>query len=416
MSRSLMVRLLESFFRRWYLYLVPVLLLGILGFLSVSGTKSKFESSGTFNVENTTILLHPERNGVEPTFGETPADTTSKRISATLGTDQFIKDVATRAGLDQALASGKITANWIRSSLSASANGSNLVKVAAVNEDPQIAQRLAQSTIDAYVQTVIDAASSQSTAAVSFFDDLIATYQGNVDQATKALNDYVASHPTPALGARPEDEQAELSRLNAALTQAQTALSSAEGKRQDAELSIEQTKADMGQQMRLIDAPALPLGPQAKLKTMIMSFATFLILGFILTIGALVVATVLNHTILSAADVKERLGVRLLAVVPEGSGKPVRPAKAPKVKAVKEPKEKAAKQPRRPAEAGSGRPAQVKQLPAGSTAGPAGRRWGSRGGPLSHRRSDPFGQPGVRNGYRWVARVSTNTADSRRSQ
>src|SRR6476659_2030543 len=33
-SRSLMLRLLETFFRRWWLYVVPVVILGVLGFMS----------------------------------------------------------------------------------------------------------------------------------------------------------------------------------------------------------------------------------------------------------------------------------------------------------------------------------------------------------------------------------------------
>ena len=143
---------------------------------------------------------------------------------------------------------------------------------------------------------------------------------------------------------------------------------------------------------------------------MIMSFATFLILGLILTVGAVVVATVLNHTILSAADVKERLGVRLLAVVPEGSGGATRVAKAPKMKTVKAPKEKTAK-PAKRSDTGS---AQVKQLPAGARRGrpAAGSPATARGRSGAVR---PAGRA-TRNRYRRMARVTPHAADSRRSQ
>ena len=66
MSRSLMLRLLESFFRRWYLYLVPVVLLGILGFLSVSGTKSKFQSERHLQRRELDGPVGPERHLGEP--------------------------------------------------------------------------------------------------------------------------------------------------------------------------------------------------------------------------------------------------------------------------------------------------------------------------------------------------------------
>jgi uncharacterized protein involved in exopolysaccharide biosynthesis len=365
-SRSLMVRLLETFFRRWYLYLVPLVILGVVGFLSISGTKSKFESTGTFNVEDSTVLSNLNGGSTNEAFGETPATTTSRQINSTLQTDQFIKDIATRSGLDQALQSGTITTQWIRSSLSAVPNGSNLVTIVSVNEDPQIAQRLARSTIDAYVQSVVDAASSQSTAATSFFGGLITTYQADVDTAQKALDDYVASHPGPAVGQRPENEQTQINKLNNAITLAQANLNAATSKNQDAELTTAQTKADVGQRLRLVDAPNLPLAPQPKMKKMIFSFGTFLALGLILAIGAAVLATLQNHTILSAADVKDRLGgVRLLAVVPEGGGRLMAATKVAKTKApkAKSPKTKAPKNP--PASrTRDTAPGQVKQLSA----------------------------------------------------
>jgi uncharacterized protein involved in exopolysaccharide biosynthesis len=356
------MRLLETFFRRWYLFVVPVIILGVVGFLSISGTKSKFESSGTFNVEGSTVLSNISGSGSNQNFGyDTPAGATSKQINSTLQTDQFVKDIAARAGLDKALADGTITTQWIRSSLTAASNGSNLVTVIALNEDAQVAQRLAQATIDAYVQSIVDSASSQSAAAVAFFGDQTKTFQTDLDNAQNALNDFVAGHPVAANGQRPEDQQAQIGQLTNAVTQAQNNYNTAVSKGQDAQLSLEQTKADVGQQLRLIDAPAVPVAPQPKLKKMIFSFGTFLGLGLVLTLAALVVATLLNHTILSPLDVTERLGgVRLLAVLPDGSGRAMRAVKVAKVKA---PKPKAVSRPASVSRAANASGRAVKSVP-----------------------------------------------------
>ena len=364
MSRSLMLRLLESFFRRWWLYLVPVVLLGLLGFMSVSGTKKKFQSSGTFNVESSTILSNLSGDSSQTNGFDTPAGATSKRINATLGTDQFIKDVATRAGIAGALANGTITPGWIRSSLSSTTNGSNLVRVVAVNEDPQVAQRLAAATIDAFIQSTVDSAAGQSTAAVAFFDGLIKTYQTDVDTAQAALDDYVTAHPAPAIGTRPEDESAEITRLTADLNDARTNYNTTVGKRQDAQLSVEQAKADIGERMRLIDAPQVPVAPQARLKSMVMGFGTFLAAGIVLSIATVVIATLMNHSVQTAADVKDRLGARVLAVVPDASGKrppKAKVAKQPKVKPAKAPKEAPAPTPSRAAQVNPLKPATVRK-------------------------------------------------------
>ena len=74
------------------------------------------------------------------------------------------------------------------------------------------------------------------------------------------------------------------------------------------------------------------------MKAKIMSMMTFLVLGLILSVGSVVVTTLLDHTLHSADDVRTKIGARVLAVVPEGHGrrgirraaKPARAAKKPK--------------------------------------------------------------------------------------
>ena len=183
---------------------------------------------------------------------------------------------------------GLVTLPQIRSSIGAFANGDNLVTVAATSTNPDAAQRMAKATIEAYVQSVVDSSSSQGTAAVTFYDGLITTYKTAVDDANNALNTYVNAHPVSALGTRTADEQSELTRLTAAVTQAQTQYDSAASKRQDAELSVEQTKADVGQRLRVVDEPQMPSSALSGLKSKIMSMATFVVLGLLLAGGALV--------------------------------------------------------------------------------------------------------------------------------
>lgn len=373
MSRSLLLRLLENFFRRWYLYLLPVVLLGLVGVMSVAGTKKQFQSIGTFKVESTTVLS--ALNGTaDPTYGyDTPAVATSARIGSMLQTDQFVKDIATRANLDTAIQAGQITLGEIRTSIGAAANGPNLVTVHAANANPAVAQALATAAISAFTQGIIDSQASQSTAAVAFFTDLVNSQEGAVTTARDALNTYVTAHPSPVVGVRPDDEQAEIARLNSDLTQAQTTYNASLTKRQDAQLSTEQTKADVGERLRVVDAPQLPLAPEGGLKTTVMSFAVFLVLGGILSIGALVVATLLDHSLRTGSDV-QRLGFRLLTTVPDAGGEKHRKTKAPKPARAATPKKKAEKEPK-PKKA----TAPVQRLPAngaargGAAAKPRGR-------------------------------------------
>jgi uncharacterized protein involved in exopolysaccharide biosynthesis len=316
-SRNLLSRLLETFFRRWWLYLVPLVLLGIVGAMSVAKTKSAYKSFGTFNVETSTVLSNLSGNTDQGLTVQSPATETSNRLNSLLQTDQYIKDIVADAKLTEAVKSGALTLSDVRKSITTSPNGSNLVTVVAASRDPVVAQKLAAATIDAYVQSQIDTDASQSTAAVQFFDQLLKSDQVSLDQANQALTSYLAAHPSPVVGTRPDDEASEIARLNAAVTAAQNEYNNTLGKSQDAQLSTAQTKADVGQRLRVVDAPQVPLAPQAKLKKSILTFATFLILGLLLSGGAVVLATVLDHSLRSADDVEQRLGMRTLAVVPD---------------------------------------------------------------------------------------------------
>jgi hypothetical protein len=332
--------MLENFFRRWYLYLLPVVLLGLFGVHIVMGAKSAFVSSGTFNVEASTLISSLSGSG-DQSFGyDTPAGATSKRISANLQTDEYVRDIATRAGLGDAIASGRITLAAVRASIATYANGNNLVTVSAGNIDPTVAQKLVAATIAAYVQSEIDASASQSTAAVAFFTNLLGTYKADLDNANAALDSYLTAHPAGPQGARGADQQTEIVRLTGDVTQAQNKYNDTLNKRQDAELSNEQTKADVGQRLRIVDQPQVPLAPTSGKKKKIMTAGTFLMLGVVLSVGALVLATVLDHTLRTPRDVETRLGIRLLGEVPDAkvrrekrrAGKSVapRPVKAPK--------------------------------------------------------------------------------------
>jgi uncharacterized protein involved in exopolysaccharide biosynthesis len=363
-----MLRLLESFFRRWYFYLVPLVLLCVVGVLNVAGTKKAYQSLGTFNVENSTVLSTLSGTGDANSGFDTAASSTSKRIGALLQTDQFIKDVSVKAHLDGAVAAGQITLGQIRASITAWPNGSNLVNVSGTNANPAVAQALAGATIDAFVQGTIDSQASQSDAAVAFFSQLVTSYQGDVTKAQTALDKFLAAHPAPAVGSRPDDEQAQLARLNADLTAAQARYDEAVSKNQDAQLSTEKTKADVGQRLRVVDAPQVPTVPLGGLKTSITNFATFAVLGVLLTGGALVVGTLLDRTIRTPNDVS-RLGIRLLTVVPAAGShhggrapvvKPPRsPAKEKKPKSLADarPQVRTAKPQAVPATAARGTPA-----------------------------------------------------------
>ena len=322
-SRYSVIRLLETFFRRWWLYLVPFVLLCALGAATVATKKAAYRSVGSVYVASGTVIS--KLTGNDPGFGyDTPAAATAKQMNSQLQTDQFVKDVATRTGLDPLLTSQVLTVSKIRSWITSYAVGPNLLNVVVTTEDPTAAQRLAQATIEAFIQGVVDANVGDSEAATTYLDGLVQTYQGDLDDARGVLVAYLKAHPQPAgFGVtRPDDQLADINRLNADVDAAQTRYNAAISKREDARLTTESTKADVGRRLRTVDAPQVPLAPQSGKKAMVLGFAVFAVMGVLLVLACVVVAAALDHSIRFPSDLTSRLRLAVFAVIPEA--KPMR--------------------------------------------------------------------------------------------
>src|SRR4051812_34926348 len=100
-GRRFAYRLTENFFRRWPLYLIPLILLIAFGMMKAKDTVPMYSTSGTLSVGSNPLLA-----GVTPAksndgfYWESAADTTARQINEQLSTDQFIDGVATEAKLN----------------------------------------------------------------------------------------------------------------------------------------------------------------------------------------------------------------------------------------------------------------------------------------------------------------------------
>jgi uncharacterized protein involved in exopolysaccharide biosynthesis len=326
MSRHTVVRLIESFFRRWWLYLLPVLLLGAFGLKTVAATKDTFRSTGTLTVATTSLVEKLSDVNNSPNFGyDTPAGATTKSLVQELQTDAFVKDVANRAGLSGALASGALTVPDIRSSILVWADGATLFHVVATMEDPVAAQKVAAATIAVFTQNVLDANVADSEGAVAFWDKQATTYQADVKTTRDALQAYLDAHPGLADPTKPrlDSQTVQITLLQSDETRAQSRYDSAVDKREEARQLAEQAKSDVGNRLSVVDAPEVPAFRQPKLRGMALTFAMFLVLGLILAVGGVVVATAFDHGLRTTLDIKERLGLRPLAAIPDAGSIPM---------------------------------------------------------------------------------------------
>ena len=265
MSRQSILRLTDTFFRRWWLYLLPVALLASVGFLSVKDTKDVYRSAGSINVQSTSLLDTLDGTPNDPGFGyETPAAATASNINSLIGTDQFVEQIAKNAGFDEAAISNPFLMGEIRLSVGAFPAGRTLVKIGASNEDPERAQTLALATMKTFTDSVISGEVQESQIAVDVLSARLTGYQDAVDAANQALDDYVAANGVQLSDTLPPDQQAEVARLTAAVSRAEERLFTTQTNLETAQLDLERTETSVMQRLRIVDAPPAATRPRGQ--------------------------------------------------------------------------------------------------------------------------------------------------------
>jgi len=315
-GRSLRVRIGEAFFRRWPVFVVPIVLLGALGALAAKNTQRKYISIGTVNVASSTYLSQ-QTSVNTPNFGyDTPAVKTARDIVQHLGSDSFATSVATNAGLTTAVKTGQLTLNDIRGDLVASATGDNLIEVVATTPDPNLSQRLAKSLMTSYTAYVLSVETAQYSTAVKYNQDSLATDTKAVDAANGALDEYLTKNPAPAVGTRPDVQTAQIQRLNDAVKTAQTKRDADQDKLDSAQLAIKQSESDIEQRLQVVDQPAFPNGPQSVKIKMALTLVIYLVLGLFITLAAVVVTALLDHSVRSVNDISAIPGLHVIGTIP----------------------------------------------------------------------------------------------------
>jgi hypothetical protein len=314
-------RALHVFFGHPIRFLVPALAITLFGVYSGTSQVSEFRSVGAISVSSQTFLGSLSDSPTNDFGFETASTRTARQFNELMQTDGFTTSVVSNAGLANQLDSGRITIASVRSTVYAVAAGDSLMHIIAVSKSPASSQALADSAIKTFKTWVIDAEVSASDAAETFFDEQLTTYKAEVDTANDALTQYVIDNPAPAdtRDARDTAEQLEIERLNGQLTRAQERFDSAVDKREASRQKTRESKADIGQRLKIVDAPGVPALPEAGLKQLLTTVILFGVLGTLVSLGAVAIACAIDRSIRSIADL-EFLGPPVVAVVPRSKG------------------------------------------------------------------------------------------------
>lgn len=321
MVRLVLLRLLESYFRHRWLYLLPIVLM-----LAVSGyyyktIKPVYVAQGMIYVQGESLLS--TINAVDPDdipYWLSPADVTVSELTDLMQTDAFVRVVIAQTDFENEMSEGtesvKNTLEEVRSSLWAYPIGSTQVVISASHEDPKISQQLVYAASDGQLQWKINSKLNESKVAQEFFEEQIQVYHSELQVAREELKGYLEVHPAPIRGDRSAIEQLEIDRLQGAVDLAGARFASALDKDENARLVRSQIESDARQTYFMIDAPQLPEKPNTSLKEITLNLGLIVMAGVVFSGVAIVGGALLDRSFRFPIDVQTGLDLPLLASVP----------------------------------------------------------------------------------------------------
>lgn len=318
MLKLVVLRFLETYFRHRFLYLLPIVIMGLAASAYIATTEPQYVSSGTLYVRKESLLssLNAVRN--DGFVWNTAANVAVIDLQQLIQTEAFVRAVIDETDLRNEMGdpvwAGELI-NTYREVISFSASGENLVQFDVTFDRPQIANQLAAATIKVYKSWKLNIDQQESSIAQSFFADQIGPYRDELELAQAALEDYLDQYPDPIRGERPLAEQVQIQQYQTAIDTASTRLQGALDKEEAARLAMSQAESDVNQTYLIIDAPKLPTEPETSLKQLAIEGGIFVIVGVMLSVVAISAGALLDRTLRLPLDVHHELHLPLLAMV-----------------------------------------------------------------------------------------------------
>ncbi|MEF3273682.1 MAG: lipopolysaccharide biosynthesis protein [Chloroflexus sp.] len=336
MVRLIILRLLESFFRRPWLSLAPFGLALVVGASYILLLPPEYLSSGKIYVEKDSLLASLTASNSEVSWWVTPAQATTNELYELLATNAFVRTAIQQTKLEPLMAGGPEvvweTFTFFREEVSINPLGDKLVEIRATTDDPELSYQLVVATMDTYLKWKLNTDFQESVAAQKFFENLIAPYQADVDKARQALIDFLSANPEPVRGERPPGEQFQLDQLRAALARAEERLSAAQENEESARLALVKNESLIRQTYQIIDQPEIPQKAEFSLTGFVKNMIIFVAIGLFLSASLIGGGALLDRSLRLPIDVQQSLNLPLLAMVP--LSQPTLPSAAPAMTAV----------------------------------------------------------------------------------
>ena len=322
MLRLFFLRVMESYFRHRWLYLLPIVIMVVAAFVYYFTLKPLFVARGVLYIQSESLLdTLTDFTDNSGSYWISPSQSTANEMNELLQTAAFVRAVIQQTDLEQAMTGGQSVIQQnikeTRDDLMVYALGNNQLMVSASNEDPVIAFQLVESAIENYLNWKVNVQRADTEAAQEFFTNLIRTYETDLTNTRQEMRKYLEENPDPIVGNRSGIQSMEIDRLQSAIDLAAARYAKALDSLEETELNLTKIESDVRQTYFLIDAPRVPEEPEFSLKTTLINMAAFIAAGVIMSSAAILGDVFLDRSFRFPIDVKNRLELPVIAMIPD---------------------------------------------------------------------------------------------------
>lgn len=315
--RMPVLRLSENFFQRWFLILLPVIVMAAIGVFMAQRTTPEYLASATLSTSANPLVGAQEIRGTSIGFFESPADATARVMNERLGTDRFAAGVAERAGLSGAIENGFLSYDDLRGGVAVFSVGESLVDIQAGWGDPNTSLELVDAIIAEYLSVLRSTVSEDSQSAVDFYEARRDEAAVSAQSAADAYETFLQELPFLPEGVEMSlADELELGRLNDRLASAQGAIDTADSAIEDALLSVVRAQSEAGRSIQIVDPPSSTFEPESTLTYQATAFFAAVFLGLLVALTILLLSTYLDRSVRSAGDIEAAGGGVAVAAVP----------------------------------------------------------------------------------------------------
>ncbi|MBE2224362.1 MAG: lipopolysaccharide biosynthesis protein [Anaerolineae bacterium] len=323
MVRLILVRLLESYFRHRWLYLLPIVIMIIAATVFTLTKEPLYLTEGVLHVNRDSLINSLTIDTNNSFSWQTPAEQKTTEINDLLKTDAFIRAIVSQTDLESEMSGGSETIKTVltdvRDAVWVKPEGNDQLLISATYKDPNITHQLVNAIVDNYVNWQINVQVTESANAQEFFKDLTQEYKSDLEYAQQELDGYLLSHPEPERGSRPQIEQVQISRLESEVQMAADRYVSSIRNEELARLAIIQAENTIKQSYFLVDAPKIPTSPETSLRAIAANALLFVVVGVLISGVGIVGGALLDRSFRVPLDVNQLLNLPVLATVPDVS-------------------------------------------------------------------------------------------------